>query len=187
MNNFELTNQVVILTGAAGGLGRAFALAFGEAGARVVCADINEDGIKETARLITEQGNQAIALAVNVTDPTSTEQMVQRVVAQWEQVDVLVNNAAIYAGLVRRPFWEIDPDEWDRVLDVNVKGVWLSSKAVIPSMLERGGRIINIASATFYSGSPGWLHYVASKGSIIGMTRAMARELGNSTITVTHW
>ncbi len=184
MSHFELTDNVVIITGAAGGLGRAFALAFAEAGCRVVCADLNEAGVQETAQLIAEQGRQALPLAVNVTDPDSTVQMVQRVLDQWGQIDVLVNNAAIYAGLVRKPFWEIDPAEWDKVLAVNVKGVWLTSKAAVPHMFEAGGRIINISSATFFSGSTNWLHYVASKGSVISMTRSMARELGDSNIAV---
>ena len=100
-------------------------------------------------------------------------------------IDILINNAAIYAGLERRPFWELDEAEWDRVLGVNLKGVWLCAKAVFPAMRRRGrGKIINVASATVFSGSPLWAHYVASKGGVIALTRTMAREAGDYGIAV---
>jgi len=180
----NLKNKVVIITGAAAGLGRTFALAFAEAEARVAVTDIDLVGAQETVALITGRGGQAQAIAVNVADETSSQAMAQQVIEVWGQIDVLVNNAAIYAGLVRKPFWEIEAAEWDKVLAVNVKGVWLCAKAVFPYMRERGGKIINISSGTFYSGSPGWLHYVTSKGGVIGLTRSMARELGEFGITV---
>jgi len=179
-----LQDKVIIITGAAGGLGRAFALTFAQAGARVACADLNLAGAQETAALVTQQSQQAFALAVNVADEASTQAMAQQVVAHWGRIDVLVNNAAIYAGLQRQPFWEIDPAEWDRVMAVNLKGPWLCAKAVVPYLRQSRGKIINIASATVYSGSPHWLHYVASKGGVMAMTRVMARELGNDNITV---
>jgi NAD(P)-dependent dehydrogenase (short-subunit alcohol dehydrogenase family) len=97
---------------------------------------------------------------------------------------VLVNNAAIYAGLARQPFTEIAEADWDRVMAVNVKGTWLASKVVAPRLTAPGGAIVNISSATVMSGSPQWLHYVASKGAVIAMTRAMARELGDRGIRV---
>ncbi len=180
----QLKNKVAIVTGAAGGLGRTFAIAFAEAGAKVACADVNLEGLEETAVLITQSGGQAFAIKTDVTNMASTNQLVEQTVSQWGQIDILVNNAAIYAGIERKPFWEIDEKTWERVMDVNVKGIWQMSKSVVPSMFERGGKIINIGSATFYSGSPGWLHYVASKGAAVGMTRSMARELGDFNITV---
>ena len=179
-----LINKVAIITGAAGGLGRAFALAFAQAGAAVACADVNWAGAEESAELIMQAGGQAIAVKADVTDAASTDALVQQTLTQWGQIDILLNNAAIYAGIKRKPFWEIDDAMWDRVMAVNVKGIWQMSKSAAPQMFEHGGKIINIASATFYSGSPGWLHYVASKGASIGMTRSMARELGDYGVTV---
>ena len=181
---FDLSEKVIVVTGAAGGLGRAFAEAFAAAGAWVVCADLNVDGARESAEIIQSNGGTAICLAVNVADEPSTQQMAQAVVDKWGRIDVLVNNAAIYAGIERKPFWEIDSAEWDRIMAVNVKGAWLASKAIFPHMQTHGGKIIHISSATFFSGSPNWLHYVASKGALIGMTRAMAREAGDHGITV---
>jgi NAD(P)-dependent dehydrogenase (short-subunit alcohol dehydrogenase family) len=104
---------------------------------------------------------------------------------RWGRIDVLINNAAIYAGLERKRFDMITSDEWDQVLAVNLKGPWLCARAVFPWMRTQGaGKIINIASAVFYSGSPLWSHYVASKGGVIGLTRALAKELGDSGVTV---
>jgi NAD(P)-dependent dehydrogenase (short-subunit alcohol dehydrogenase family) len=116
---------------------------------------------------------------VDVTDPHS---LTAEVKEELGGLDALVNNAAI-VDLTRRPFWEIEPEEWDRVMSVNVKGVWLVTRAVRP-LLGRGGSIVNIASEVAYSGSPGLAHYVASKGAIVSLTRVMARELGPDGIRV---
>ncbi len=180
----EFAGKTVIVTGAAGGLGRAFALGFGELGANVVVADMNEAGSAETVRLLTEQGAAAVAVAVNVTSKPSTEALAEAAIQHFGRIDVLVNNAAIYATLERSKFTEIDPEEWDRVMAVNVKGAWLCSASVYPRMSQPGGRIINIASATVFSGSPLWMHYVASKAAVIGLTRVMAREVGATGVTV---
>ena len=180
----QLESKVAIITGAAGGLGRAFARAFAEAGAAVVCADVNWKGVVESAEIITQSGGQAIAVRADVTDAASTNALVTQTLDRWGKIDILVNNAAIYAGIERKPFWEIDDTMWEKVMAVNVKGMWQMSKSVVPHMFEHGGKIINIGSATFYSGSTGWLHYVASKGATIGMTRSMARELGDYNVTV---
>ncbi|GAB2822623.1 SDR family oxidoreductase [Alpinimonas psychrophila] len=183
MSPNTLDDKVVIVTGAAGGLGRAFALGFGQAGAKVVVADIDSVGAQETVAILTNHDIPAIAVTVNVTDPTSTQAMANAALVEFGRIDVLVNNAAIYATLKRTAFTEIDPNEWDRVMAVNVKGAWLCSAAVYPKMTE-GGRVINIASATVFSGSPLWMHYVASKGAVIAMTRVMAREMGAKNVTV---
>lgn len=104
---------------------------------------------------------------------------------RWGRVDILVNNAGLYATLSRRPFYELPVEEWDRVMAVNLKGPWLCTRAVYPAMKKQGyGKIINVASATFFSSSPLWSHYVASKGGLIGLTRGMAREVGDDGICV---
>jgi len=127
----QLADNVAIITGAAGGLGRAFAIAFAEAGAAVACADVNLDGAEESAELITQSGGQAIAVKTDVTDAASTDALVQQTLDCWGKIDILVNNAAVYAGIERKPFWEIDDAMWDRVMAVNVKGIWQMSKSVV--------------------------------------------------------
>jgi NAD(P)-dependent dehydrogenase (short-subunit alcohol dehydrogenase family) len=181
--SLQLSGKTAIITGAAGGLGRAFALGFASRGANVVVADMNEAGSAETVALIEAAGGKAIAVKTNVTDKASCEAVADAAIATFGSLDVLVNNAAIYATIERANFWEIDPNEWDKVMAVNVKGAWLSSGAAYTRMSD-GGSIINIASATVFSGSPLWMHYVASKGAVIGMTRVMAREAGAKNITV---
>jgi NAD(P)-dependent dehydrogenase (short-subunit alcohol dehydrogenase family) len=177
------TARNVIVTGAAGGLGRAFAQGFGKAGDRVVVADIDGTGAEETAALLRKDGAEALGVTVDVTDRESVRRMAAAAYEAFGAIDVLVNNAAIYATLKRQPFDEIDPAEWDRVLAVNLKGPWLCAAAVLPHIRKPGGRIVNVASATVMSGSPLWMHYVASKGGVIAMTRVLAREVGEDGIT----
>ncbi|HKU11688.1 MAG TPA: SDR family oxidoreductase [Sinomonas sp.] len=180
--------KTVLITGAAGGLGRAFALGFASRGYRVAVADLNAAGAEETAQLVRESGaagkNEAIGLKVDVTDVASTEAMAAEA-AEFGggRIDVVVNNAAIYATVTRSPFEEIDPGEWDLVMGVNLKGPWLVTRAA-SRYLGDGGRVINLASATVYSGSEQWAHYVASKGGVIALTRVLAKELGRRGITV---
>jgi NAD(P)-dependent dehydrogenase (short-subunit alcohol dehydrogenase family) len=177
----SIKNKVALITGAAGGLGREFALAFAKMGVKVAVADLNTEGSLETAKLI---GKNALALTVNVSNEKSCREMVEKVLKKWGKIDILVNNAAIYAGLERKPFYEIEEADWDKVMNVNLKGVWQVSKAVVPSMKQVGGKIVNISSATVMSGSPNWSHYVTSKAGVIGLTRTMAKELGDFNITV---
>ena len=185
MHDHGLAGKRILITGAAGGLGRAFAEAFAEAGAHVATTDIDIDGAAQTAKLIRNSGGTAIAHGVDVTNPASIGTLAAFVTSQLGGIDVLVNNAAIYAGLERRSFDSIPEAEWDRVMSVNVKGAWLMTRAIAPHLRSAGGgAIINISSATVMSGSPLWLHYVTSKGAIIAMTRALARELGDDRITV---
>jgi len=176
--------RVVIITGAAGGLGRAFALGFAAEGASLVVADIDLAGVTETAAMLRSAGATALAVRVDVTNRQSTDGLARAALAAFGHIDVLINNAAIYATLSRTPFTDIEPGEWDRVMNVNVKGTWLCSASVFPLMTHPGGRIINIASATVFSGSPLWMHYVASKAAVIGVTRVMAREVGGQGVTV---
>ena len=185
MSAIRLPGKRVVVTGAAGGLGRAFAQAFAAAGAEVVAADIRFDEVEQTARLITASGGRAHAAEVDVASEASTSALARLAVEQMGGVDALVNNAAIYAGLERTSFEAIPVSEWDRVMRVNITGVWMMSKAIAPVMRRAGaGAIINVSSATVMSGSPMWLHYVSSKGAVIAMTRALARELGDDSITV---
>ena len=179
----QLSGKTAIITGAAGGLGRAFALGFASRGANVVVADMNTEGAAETVSMIENAGGKAISVQVNVADKASCEAMVDAAITAFGSIDSLVNNAALYATLNRADFWELDGDEWDKVMAVNVKGAWLASSAFYKKA-NQGGSIINIASATFFSGSPLWMHYVASKGALVGMTRVMAREAGAKEITV---
>lgn len=183
--SLDLKDKKIVITGAAGGLGRAFALAFAEAGAIVLAADIDLDGAKETADLISKNQGQAFAFALDVTDAKSVAALAKSAKETMGGVDVLVNNAAIYAGLERQSFEDIEEALWDKVMAVNVKGYWMMIKNLAPALRKSGnGKIINIASATVLSGSPMWLHYVTSKGAAIAMTRSLARELGDDNITV---
>ena len=175
---------VVLVTGAGGGLGRAFALGFTDRGYAVAVADIDAAGAAETARLVEERGARAWHGRLDVTSVASTEE-VAAVVADFGGggIHAVVNNAGLYAGITRAPIEELDPDEWDRVMAVNAKGPWLMTRAASP-YLGDGSRVVNIASATVYSGSEHWAHYVSSKGAVIGLTRVMAKELGRRGIAV---
>ena len=184
MTDFGLAEKVAIVTGGAGGLGRAFASAFLQAGARVTIADIDEGGACAAAASIGPGAKRCIPHAVDITDEASVAGMTARTLDAFGGIDILVNNAALYGAAYRKPFFDISAAEWDRVLAVNLKGAFLCSKAVYPHMRSRGGKIINVASASVLSGSPLWLHYVSSKGGIIAMTRALAREMGENDITV---
>lgn len=183
MSQLGLKDKRVLVTGAAGGLGRAFAEGFAAAGARVTVADLNELGAQETVRAIKAAGGQAHAAKVDVTNGQSCAALADFAQKTLGGLDVLINNAAIYAGLERKTFTDIDEAVWDKVMAVNVKGVWQMTRAVTPLMKTAGaGAIVNVASATVFSGSPQWMHYVASKGAVIAMTRALARELGDDNI-----
>jgi NAD(P)-dependent dehydrogenase (short-subunit alcohol dehydrogenase family) len=176
--------RTVLVTGAGGGLGRAFALGFASRGHRVAVADIDVDGAEETARLVKDTGAEAWSGRVDVTDEASTRELAEQVADFGDgSVDVLVNNAAVYGTVTRSPLEDIDPAEWDLVMAVNLKGPWLMTRAVSP-YLPDGGRVVNLSSATVYSGAEHWAHYVASKGGVIALTRVMAKELGRRGITV---
>lgn len=178
--------KVAIVTGAGQGLGRAYAEALAAEGASVVIAEINEGSAKDTAEAITNAGGAALAVRTDVTDPDSCEAMVAAAVERFGTVDILVNNAAIYDGLVMDAMEDLDIATWDRVLSVNVKGTWLATRAVAPLMKEKGyGKIVNISSTVAYIGPPLLLHYVASKGAVVAMTKALAKELGDYGVRVT--
>ena len=179
----RLTGRVAIVTGAAQGIGARYAKALAQEGAAVVAADIIDAG--PVAAEITTAGGQALALKVDVTDPSSVRTMVEQTVKQFGGLTILVNNAAIFAKLALKPFEEIDSAEWDAVMAVNVRGAFECVKAAAPEMRKKQyGKIINIASGTVLKGTPLFLHYVTSKGAIVAMTRCLARELGEDGIRV---
>lgn len=182
MNDLGLQSKRVIVTGAGGGLGRGIAQTFAASGAQVMAADINQTGAAETAEML---GKGALATALDVTSHESCNDCVRKAHSAMGGVDVLINNAALYGGLERRLFEDIDEAVWDDVMSVNVKGVWQMSRATSPELRRsKAGAIVNVASATVFSGSPEWMHYVASKGAVIAMSRVMAKELGPDNVRV---
>jgi 3-oxoacyl-[acyl-carrier protein] reductase len=175
----------VIVTGAGQGIGREYARQFAAAGAIPIIADVNAEAAASVVSEIEDAGGTALAVATDVGDAASVQALVDAVLERFGRIDVLVNNAAIFTTLKMRPFDEIPLDEWDRVLHVNVTGCFLAARAVVATMREAGwGRIINISSASTLVGSPNYLHYVASKAALFGMTRSLAVELGGHGITV---
>lgn len=179
----RLQGRVAIVTGGAQGIGAAYIRALADEGASVVIADIL-DG-ETVADEVRDQGGKAIAVHTDVSDETSTLAMAEKAIEAFGRIDILVNNAAIYANLQLKAFTEIDPEEWDRVMAVNVRGPFLCARAVVPIMRrQRYGRIINIASGTVFKGTPNLLHYVTSKGAVVAQTRSLAREVGDDGICV---
>jgi 3-oxoacyl-[acyl-carrier protein] reductase len=175
-----MKGRVAIITGAGQGLGRAFAHGFAAQGAVPVIAEINEDKGRAVAA---ETGG--LYVRTDVSDPASVDAMARAVLDAYGRIDVLVNNAAIFSRLEMRAFDEIALDEWERVLRVNLTGPFLCARAVASAMRKAGwGRIINIASAAVSLGRPNYLHYIASKAGLAGMTNSLARELGPHGITV---
>lgn len=179
----ELTGQVAVVTGAARAIGRTIAETLAARGATVVSIDLQPSD--ETVAAVEADGGQALSIVEDVTDEISVARAFDRVLESYGRVDVLVNNAGLFAGIERRPFWEIDVAEWGRVMDINVRSVFLCSREASRPMREAGrGRIVNIASNVTTFGMANLLHYVASKSAVVGMTRSMARELGPAGIAV---
>jgi NAD(P)-dependent dehydrogenase (short-subunit alcohol dehydrogenase family) len=175
----RVQDKVAIVTGAAQGIGRAIASGLAAEGARIVVADVR--GAEEAAAAYVG----GVGLTVDVADEAAVGDLVSETVSALGTVDILVNNAGLYATLPMRPFTEIPLEEWRRVMDVNVASMFLVSKAVVPVMRERGGgKIVNISSGTPFRGVPFLLHYVTSKGAIVALTRALAREVGKDGIHV---
>ena len=179
----RMAGHVAIVTGAATGIGRAIAERLAGDGATVVIADVGD--ASDAVSAIVAQGGQAMAMAVDVSNAAAVQRMVDATMDRHGRIDALVNNAAIAATIRLRPFEEIGVDEWRRMMDVNAMGPFLCCRAVSPVMRrQQRGRIVNITSGTAFKGAPFILDYVASKGALMTMTRALAREFGKDFVTV---
>ena len=176
------SGKTIVITGAASGIGRATALIFAREGANVVCADLNEDGVKDTAAAVNAKGSQALAMKVDVTQRAQTIGMVQRAISAFGQVHFLFNSAG--AAIRRAKFLEIDDELMSRTFDLNVKGTFYGMQAVIPHMLQnKFGVIVNVGSMAHRRGGPGSsIHYAASKGAVVTMTMGVAREFATQGI-----
>lgn len=175
--------KVVIVTGGARGIGRAYCSALANQGAKVVVADVIDT--TEAVDEVVAAGGDAIGVNVDISNEASNEAMAATTVERFGRIDVLINNAAVFSETTRGPFTGVSIEEWDRTFAVNVRGVWLSCKAVYPQMsAQKSGKIVNIASNTVYKGTIGFPHYVASKSALLGLTRCLALELGPEGITV---
>ncbi len=183
----QLQGKVIVVTGAGRGLGRAFAVACAEAGAQaVIVAEINEDWGRDVSKSLSDAGFDALFVAVDLGDPASIGKMAAVIGERYGRLDGLVNNGAIATGIGGKGFEDIDIETWERVMQVNVRGTWLTVRACAPLLRKgvSGARVVNIASDTALWGAPDLLHYVASKGAVIAMTRSLAREMGPDGIVV---
>ncbi|HEY7062522.1 MAG TPA: SDR family oxidoreductase [Chloroflexota bacterium] len=181
----RLQDKIAIVTGAGGDIGRAICVRYAREGARVLAADLKPELAERTAAAMREAGGEGYALGVDVSHPAGAEAMARAAVERWGRIDVLANVAARFTGIVRKPFYELTEEEWDAVIGVNLRGMWLCCKAVFPTMrAQQSGRIVNMASVVAFWGAPLFLHYVTSKAGVIGLTRALAREVGEHGTTV---
>lgn len=181
----RLNDKVAIITGAGQGIGAAYARKFSEEGAKVVICDVNQNKSEEVVKEITGKGYEAYAIETDVSNEASVQALVQTVMERNGRIDVLVNNAAIFSTIKLKPMEEISLEEWDGLMGVNLRGLFLCCKAVVPQMkAQKQGKIINVSSATVFMGKPFYIHYVTSKSGVIGFTRALAREVGEWNIQV---
>lgn len=179
----RLKDKVAIVTGAAQGIGAAYARGLAKEGAAVAVVDILDPN--PTVKAIQDSGGKALPLKIDVSDEKQTQEMAKKTLDSFGRIDILINNAAVYGNIVRKPFEEITVEEWDKLYSVNVKGIFLCVKAVAPQMkTQQSGKIINATSSTFFKGNEDFLHYVSSKGAVVAMTRSLARELGEHNINV---
>jgi 3-oxoacyl-[acyl-carrier protein] reductase len=183
----RLAGRVAIVTGGGHGIGKAYTYRFAEEGAKVVIAELDGAAAKAIEQELRERGFEALALRTDVADEASVNDMAARTVAAFGRIDILVNNAAVFATvpMSRLPFDQVTPAEWDKLMTVNLKGMWLACRAVAPQMrAQHYGKIINISSSTALKGSSTRIHYVTSKAGVIGFTKTLANELGGDNICV---
>src|SRR4051794_23438462 len=181
----DLKDRVIVVTGGAKGIGKIYSQRLAEAGARVVIADIDGEANEALAKTINGSGGQALPRATDVSNPESTQAMAEAAIKTWGRIDGLVNNASLMSVLARRSWFEIPVEEWDRVMAVNLRGIFLCCRAVYPQMQKQGGgKIVNISSSRVWEGTPNRLHYTTSKAGVVGLTRALAREVGKDNIKV---
>jgi len=182
----DLKGKVAIVTGGAKGLGRAFCEGFAKEGAKVLAVTRKDiKGLEDTIQSVRALGAEGEYLQIDVTSRADNEKMAKFAIDRFGKIDILVNNAAFYYGVERKSFTDISESEWDMMMSVNVKGTWLSTVAVFPYMKQAGkGKVVNMTSEVFFTGSTGFVHYVATKGAIVGLTRALAVELGPHNICI---
>lgn len=178
----RLKGKVAIITGSARGIGASFSIGFAKEGAKIVVSDI-QDG-SNTVNSVTRAGGEAIFVKADVNEEPQCVALAGAAFDRFGAIDILINNAAVFANIALRPFTEISSEEFKRVVEINTSGAFHCIKAVFPYMKEKGGSIINISSASILEGVPGMPHYVASKGAMMAMTRSFARELGDFAIKV---
>src|SRR6185503_17576406 len=171
-SRFDLSNRTVIITGGGKGIGKVYAQEFAKAGAKVVAADIDEPAAKAVAAAIQKDGGTALGLGTDIASEQATEALAKTVLDQFGAIDVLINNASLMSVLQRRSWLEIPVEEWDRVMAVNLRGMFLCCRAVFPAMkAQKRGKIVNISSSRVFEGSPNRLHYTTSKAGVVGFTR----------------
>jgi len=182
---FDFSGRSVLITGGGKGIGKVYAEEFAKAGARVAAADIDVAAAESVGASLTKANLQAFGLGVDISDEASVKAAVAAVLGRYGSIDVLINNASLMSTLPRRSFMEIPIEEWDRVMAVNLRGMFLCCRAVFPAMkAQKRGKIVNISSSRVWEGTPNRLHYTTSKAGVIGFTRALAREVGEFGITV---
>jgi len=180
--DMKLKDKIAIITGGSRGIGAAFAVGYAKEGAKLLIADIIDGN--DTVNAVVKAGSEAIFVKTDVTSQVQCHAMVKSAADHFGTIDILVNNAALYASIIKRSFADITTEEWNRVMEVNTTGPFHCTKAVFPYMRKKGGKIINVASSIVFEGAPGMPHYVASKGAVVAFTRCMARELGAYNINV---
>lgn len=182
---FDVAGRVVIITGGGRGIGRVYGEAFARAGMRVVLADVYGEEAERVASRIREAGGEALAVRTDISREEDAQAMAEVAAKAFGGIDALVNNASLMSSLPRRPWTQIPLEEWDRVMAVDLRGLFLCCRAVYPHLRRRGGgKIVNISSTRVVEGAPNRLHYTTAKAGVIGFTRALARELGPDKINV---